>query len=270
VILKLTHLTKKIASHSLEAFGLELRRRKNTERATMYKCLLEAEKNGLKPETVIDVGAASGTPALYQVFPEAYFILVEALEEFLPSLRKAASGLKRADCFLGVAASQPGTMTINVHPDLVGSSIYREEEDSNVNGVERTVSAFTLNEICAERRTSPPYLIKIDAQGAELEVMKGAGGIIPEAQLIIIEASLFEFFKGGPQLFDCIQFMKEQGFVVYDIFDLQYRLLDGALGQVDLAFVPEKSLFRKSHSYATGRQRAEQDKRFGVTARGKR
>jgi hypothetical protein len=31
--------------------------------------------------------------------------------------------------------------------------------------------------------------------------------------------------------------MKEQGFVTYDIFGLQSRLLDGAMSQANIAFV---------------------------------
>ena len=58
--------------------------------------------------------------------------------------------------------------------------------------------------------------------------------------------------------------MKMRGFVAYDLFDPQYRLLDGAMSQIDIAFVQDKSKFRKFHFYATGDQRAEQNRRFGV------
>jgi hypothetical protein len=43
--------------------------------------------------------------------------------------------------------------------------------------------------------------------------------------------------------------MKERQFVVYDIFGWHTRLLDGALAQVDLAFVKENGQFRKHHRY---------------------
>ncbi len=56
--------------------------------------------------------------------------------------------------------------------------------------------------------------------------------------------------------------MKECGFVCYDIFGFQYRLLDNALSQVDMVFVKEKGLFRSDHSYATREQRAAQDAQF--------
>lgn len=49
--------------------------------------------------------------------------------------------------------------------------------------------------------------------------------------------------------------MKLHGFVVYDILSAIYRPLDGAMAQVDMAFVKENSLFRKYHIFTTRKQR---------------
>jgi FkbM family methyltransferase len=262
--MKMLHRIAKLVNASLGMFGLEVRMKRDLERASVALCIREAVRNGLNPATVIDVGAASGTPELYEAFPDAHLILVEPLEEFAPALQKVAAGLKRVEVFMGVAASQSGSLTINVHSDLVGSSIYREEEDSDVNGIPRTVSSTTLDQLCKEKKAEGPYLIKVDTQGAELEVLKGADTILPETVFVILETSFFNIFKGGPQFFDCVSYMKDKGFVVYDLFDMRYRPLDGALVQVDLAFVPEKSPLRRFHFYATRKQRAHQNKFFGA------
>jgi FkbM family methyltransferase len=208
------------------------------------------------------VGAAMGTTALYDVFPEAKHILIEPLEEYIPHLDSIVNKLNRAEYIIAAATATPGDIVINVHPDLVGSSLFKEDEDSDVNGVERTIPGMTLDNICFQRGTEGPYLIKIDTQGSELEVLKGAKTVLKETEVVILEVSFFEFFKGGPQIYDCMTFMKEQGFVPYDIFDLQYRLLDGAMSQVDIAFTREQGLLRKYHFYATREQRDEQNQRM--------
>jgi FkbM family methyltransferase len=255
--------SKKIIKKIMGLFGLEIRRKKQVihqnPRNSMYGCLQQAAKNGLNPETIIDVGAADGTPPLYEVFPEVTHILIEALEEFSPNLSQLVSQLKKAEYIIAAATSQAGSIIINVHPDLLGSSIYKEKEDSDVNGVERTIPTVTIDDLCTERGTRGPYLIKIDTQGSELDVLMGAQKTLQDTEFIILEVSLFEFFKGGFQFYDCLKFLKERGFVVYDIFDLQYRLLDGAMSQVDIAFVRDKSQFRKFHFYATKEQRAKQN-----------
>ena len=53
---------------------------------------------------------------------------------------------------------------------------------------------------------------------------------------------------------DVVAYMKNLGFVVYDIFGEDYRPLDGALGQIDIAFVKENGIFRTDHAYATAEQ----------------
>jgi FkbM family methyltransferase len=262
---------KKLLKKSLGLFGLEIHRHRpgidRYPRASMHGCLRQALQNGFRPETIIDVGAATGTPALYEVFPEARHLLIEPIEEYLPQLDSLVGKLNKAEYIIAAATATLGNVAINVHPDLVGSSLYKEDEDSNVNGVERTIPALTLDQICGERDTQGPYLLKIDTQGSEIDVLKGAKTVLQDTELVILEVSFFEFFKGGPQVYDCMNFMKEYGFVAYDIFDLQYRLLDGAMSQVDIAFVRDKSHFRKFHCYANQQQRAQQNKQILETIR---
>ncbi len=231
-------------------------------RHTLCGTLELAKQLGFKPQTVIDVGAAAGTFELYETFPESNHILIEPLEEFRPNLEEITKQYNNIDYVIAAATDQTGSTTINVHPDLVGSSIYLEDEDSNVNGVPRIIKTNTLDEICRKRHLSGPYLIKIDVQGAELDVLSGASQILYDTGYIVLEVSLFEFFKGGPQIYDVIVFMKKRGFVLYDILDYQYRLLDGAMSQTDIVFVKESGEFRKHNFYASREQRDAQNKTF--------
>lgn len=259
-------ILKQIAKKSLSLFNLEIVRKKNLEeintrlsRMTMEGCLIQASINGLNPSTVIDVGAANGTNSLYTTFPDAQHLLIEPLEEFTTALKQVTNSLKNSQYFIAAAASFSGEIILNVHPDLFGSSIYKENEESDVNGIERIVPTVTLDEICHKLKTQCPYLIKIDTQGSELDVLKGAQNVLQEAELVILEVSLFEFFNNGLQLYECIDFMKQKGFVAYEIFDLQYRLLDRAMSQVDIAFVSGNSDLRKFNFYATKEQRQKQN-----------
>jgi FkbM family methyltransferase len=198
------------------------------------------------------------------VFPEAKYILVEPLEEYEPFLNRVLKTIPGAELVQVAAAQGRGDVVIHVHPDLVGSSVYLEQEDSTVNGVPRTVPALSLDEITRERNLEAPYLVKIDVQGAELDVLEGGEEALKKTDYLLLEVSLFGFFKGGPQLYDVTTFMKSRGFVIYEILGLQYRPLDNALSQVDLAFVKETGLFRDYHYYASSKQREEQNKRFKV------
>jgi FkbM family methyltransferase len=189
--------------------------------------------------------------------------LIEPLQEFLSPLKRLLKTIPQAHCEHAAASSDEGSMRLNVHHDLVGSSLYNEvEEGTDINGTPREVRTVTIDGMVARRQARPPYLIKIDVQGAELDVLRGAENALKHTEYILLEVSLFQFFKNGPSFSDVVAYMKDKGFVPYDLYELQYRPLDCALAQVDIAFVREAGDFRKTHAYAKPEQRAEQNRRF--------
>ena len=106
-----------------------------------------------------------------------------------------------------------------------------------------------------DRHLDGPFLLKIDVQGAELAVLLGAENLLRQAEYVILEVSLFNFFDGGHVLHEVLEFMLARGLVAYDIFATLYRPLDGALSQVDMAFVKVNGSFRQNHFYAGPGQR---------------
>jgi FkbM family methyltransferase len=214
---------------------------------------------GGHPATVFDVGAAHGTPDLYDAFRGARFVLVEPLAEFVEPLQRVAKTLPNSEIVNKAVSRARGEASFNVHPDLVGSSFHLEpEEHLSVNGVVRPIPTTTLDALASDLGLSPPFFLKIDTQGHESDVLAGAKAILPETCGLLIELSLFNFFEGAPTFAELIGQLADLGFVIYDVCDRRYRLLDGALGQFDAMFVPEASELRRFHRYASDEQRERQ------------
>lgn len=246
---------------SFAALGLDVRRRRSLDqegppRGSMAGALRQLARLGLAPNTVIDVGAAPEpqTQELYDTFPRAAMLLIEPLVEFEPALRKICASYN-AQYVLAAAGERSGVTTLNVHPDLFGSSLLNEVEGAAVDGTPREVPVVTIDELCAEKGLRGPYVIKADVQGAELQVLAGATRTLPETEAVILEVSLFWSYIGAPEFYDVISKLKQFGFVAYDVFGFLYRPLDHALSQLDVVFVREDGAFRKSHAYATTKQR---------------
>jgi FkbM family methyltransferase len=256
-------------------FGLELHRRKGMarthlgpDRDSLEGVLRQIREAGFVPATVIDVGAAMGmfTRTCHAVFPQAGYLLIEPLEEYLPSLTQVARDIPQARFELAAAAACGDPTTLNVHADLLGSSLYHEtEEGSDVNGTPRQVPTIRLDQWVEKQGGSSPYLIKIDVQGAELDVLDGGQAILADTEVVILEVSLFHFFRHGPVFYDVLAYMKTRGFVPYDFLGHQYRLIDDALSQIDVVFVKEDGRLRQLHSYATPEQRRRQNQQFRST-----
>jgi FkbM family methyltransferase len=250
---------KQFVKKGFNLFGLELRKKRPEQpdpasRASMPHALRQLYNLGLRPKTVIDVGVAYHTEELYLQFRQSNILLIEPLAEFEPFLRDICSNYD-AHYVLAAAGENRGTATLNVHLDKHGSSFLKEMEGAFVDGIPREVPVVTIDDLCSERKLGGPFLIKVDVQGAELQVLAGATRTLEESEAIILEVSLFGTMIGGPQLFDVVSKMKELGFIVYDLFGFNYRPFDNALAQVDMVFVRENGSFRKHHVFATPEQR---------------
>jgi FkbM family methyltransferase len=223
-------------------------------RFTMGDSLRHLSYLGFQPNVIIDVGVADGTWPLMNAFPSSRFLWIEPLSEYEDSLKKLSS-IFRGNYLLAAAGRQNGKVKINVHCDLTGSSLFKELDSKEADGFEREVAMVRLDDLIEPFSLKGSLLLKVDVQGAELEVLGGAEQLLRECEVVILETSFFNFQKGSPDFFDIITFMKSKGFVVYDLFDGHNRPIDNALAQKDVLFVKEKGFLRKTHNWSTDDQR---------------
>lgn len=237
----------------LDAAGLEVHRTQAGVRRTLPAVLAQYRSLGLSPATVIDVGVGPGTPELYAAFPGVRLLLVEPLEEWRGHLEELQR-TRRADVVIAAAGSAAGAIEIAVHRVPACSSTFGGRQGDGSQAPRRSVPVITLDELVAERGAAGPYVVKVDVEGAELEVLGGAGGVLREAELVLLEVSLFQLVPDAPLLHDVVAWMRDHGFVVAAIYNGHNRPLDGQLAQIDIAFVPEDGRFRREHAYATPAQ----------------
>jgi FkbM family methyltransferase len=206
---------------------------------------------------VIDVGAGLGTFDIYQTFPKSRYLLIEPIAENEPYLKKICQYLERADYIIAAASTEAGLVPLQVNvSNFIHSCISEDGEASSENFELRTIPAVTLDEICKTRQLEGPYLIKVDVDGRELDVLAGAIQILQNTELVIVEVALYVSARFD-KMCAVINFMKEQGFVTYDIVDLSHRSSDLALFQVDMVFVKESGQLTKEFRYAAGKEQEE-------------
>ena len=84
-------------------------------------------------------------------------------------------------------------------------------------------------------------------QGYEIEVLKGAINTLRDVEAVLMEVSFLAYNKNAPLLVDTVQFMKEMGFLAYDICSLVRYRIDNTLVQADIIFLRKDSPWRSRH-----------------------
>ena len=238
--------------------GLEVRRRGRGPRRTLTEVLEHYRGLGVAPSTVVDVGVAFGTPDLYAAFPGSRLLLVDPLEEWEARMQEIVGRAPAGSAFeVCAAGANTGEIELSVHRALVCSSTAGDRAGEDEWVEKRTVAVRRLDEVVEEKGLAGgPFAIKVDVEGAELQVLEGAPETLSRSQLVLLEVSLFELNAGGAQLAEVVGWMAGQGWAVADIYNGHLRPLDGQLAQVDIAFARDDGPLRRSHGYAS-REQAE-------------
>lgn len=184
-------------------------------------------KAGLRPSTVFDVGVyIGGTPSLYQAFPAAKHVLIEPVPYFREDITRLSEELADAECIWAAASNYEGTAKIDVKPDLKHAHLVDGTSDSDID-----VDVVRLDRLTDRKGYTPPYLIKVDVDGREIDVLEGASDMLDQTDCVILEATT-------EQILPRLGFMRQKGFRLWDIVDLCYA--GDPLWQVDLVLLSER------------------------------
>lgn len=168
--------------------------------------------------TVIDVGVLEGTPALYKAFPDAYLVLVEALPKYETRCRELIAD-RTGEVAMVAASDEDGETTIRYYPDYPAvSSLVETAQPVDRKLEELTVPMRRLDGLFADRKDLPgPILLKVDTEGLEDRVVRGATKLLSRVSYCITETSVKERHKNSYRFADLIALMREQNFELFDI-----------------------------------------------------
>jgi FkbM family methyltransferase len=222
---------------------LDLKNKSNIP--SMEWSLKNVRNLGFIPEFAVDVGAFNGewTKMFKRIYPAAKVLMVEAQESKKDELLTTAQMLTDVDFSIALLGSKKGE-EVNFYESETTSSVLIENKPNNFPQKKMTIEL--LDDIVFAQTDMKPDFLKLDVQGFELEVLKGSTRILDSIQMILCEVSLLEINVEAPLISEVINYMKNNGFVPYDICSFIRRPLDRALWQTDILFVKETNSLRQN------------------------
>lgn len=189
--------------------------------------LKKLKSEGFEPKVIYDIGACvlHWTNEARMIWPTAEFFAFEAMPECEFLYRDQKIGYH-----IGVLSDQPGKEVEfyqnTYHPG--GNSYYKENAEVNPEAPKyfneshlRRYKTATLDSVQRLKKLPMPDLIKMDVQGAELDVLKGAKDCLARVSHVILELQKVEYNKGAPLREQVIFWMEEQGFECKGVFSDQ-------------------------------------------------
>ena len=210
----------------------------------MFSRINALKEMGYSPTHIFDIGANHGnwTNNCVEIYPAAHFLMVEAIDyEELNRFR----GYTNIDVFNELLNEKSGPVEWYEMRNT-GDSMFKEATNYFDNCSKTIKNSITLNECILKSsiRFTPnsSIFIKIDCQGAEIPILKGASEILGMTDFIILEIPVFgQYNQGVPSFLEHIKFMEEIGFIPYDIIERHY--INGFNVQVDIMFI------KKTHAF---------------------
>ena len=189
--------------------------------------------------TVLDVGTSRGQFAAFarSRWPGARIVGFEPLPGPAAAARRVlGEEITVHEVALGRAA---GRATINVSGHDDSSSLLRigrqAEEFAGTDAVGQLEVEVRPLADYLDPAPPGPVLLKIDAQGYELEVLAGAGAALAGVDEVYCECSFLELYEGQPRAGEIISHLHGHGFALAGVFGVAHSL-SGEQMQADLLF----------------------------------
>ena len=221
-----------------DRLGMEVR-----QPAARYQPLVALRQlAGNQPiQTIFDVGANAGQSAqkFRQHFPTAQLHCFEPDPATFAQLAATLAPDAKSEAHRIALGDQDGTAMLFVNSESATNSFLANAPDPHRSGphayiktVDQTPTPMqTLATFCHEQEITTIDLLKIDTQGYELHVLRGAETLLTPVciRLIYLEALFYPLYEGQARFHEIQALLHEKGYRLYNFYEPAWSEQHGLL-----------------------------------------
>ena len=211
----------------------------------MFDFILNLKNLGYEPDCILDIGAFLGnwTENIRKIYPGSKYYLFEAINYQELSKYDNDPNITVKNVILNDKIE-----TVDWYEERnSGDSFYKEKTKYFQNTKPITKTTIDLDTLIDKDniiKDDNNIFVKIDCQGAEIPILKGAKKILNRTDFIILEMPLFgKYNEGVPSFLEHIQFMESINFIPFDVVDKHY--INNYNMQIDMMFINKNHRFNK-------------------------
>lgn len=173
------------------------------------------------PKMIFDVGANKGqwTRGCRAFYPDARYVLFEPQTELREDMQDLERDEKVEINSIGLGR-EPGRHAFTLHDrDDSCSFAFSDEEAESRNFKQIELEIDALDNFIQTRGLPAPDILKIDAEGWDLEVLAGSEDALASVDVVFVEACVCKT-RTPNDLLTVMKYMDERGFSLIDFSDL--------------------------------------------------
>ena len=229
---------------SLNALGFDLTRSPVDGRISVIRDpMLSPDPNvamrtivGESASVVVDVGAHQGSTSVRfaETFPEARIFALEPDPENFAILVRQVRSVKRIVPIGRAAAERTGPATLyrtrfdqahSLRRPAADAPRYLASGDLLEEMGPVPIETISLDDFCVENGLDHIDVLKIDAQGSELEILEGGKGLFSRgaATLVFLEVNFLPVYDGMALFPAVYQWLFDRGYRLVQLYDTAFR-----------------------------------------------
>jgi len=186
-----------------------------------------------KVESIFDVGANIGQSAkvFLDAFPSAHIQCFEPVSKAFTELKQEFEKNSRVDCYQVAFGAKPGRGRMVLAGTSDVSFLERQAPGGGITTEldSESVQIETIDEYCRSNGVSHIGFLKIDTEGGDLEVLKGAVGMLTtqSIDLVQVEAGMNPQTSGFVSFEALKAFLESQGYFLFGIYEQKHEFISG-------------------------------------------